>query len=203
MTRYEEDEFDLAARERGPKGVHRPVQPRWKRLLPYLVAVILAPILAFAAISFLNRDPLTEDPAAAPTAAATTTETAADPATEPAPTDTAAPATEEPAPTEEPPPTEEPAPDVRFDAAVVVLNGAGVQGIAGRATERLGEAGFTSTQADNYNRNTPENSTVYYASAELADTAAAVGETLGIASIVEDAAATPSIAVVLRGDYQE
>lgn len=204
MTRYEEDEFDLAARERGPKGVHRPVQPRWKRLLPYIVVVALAPILAFAAISFLNKDNAPAAPDGTPSVAAT--DSAADPAADPAvdgeatadaETDPAA------APPEEPAPTEEPAPDVRYDATVVVLNGAGVQGIAGRAAERLVTAGFTSTQAENYNRAAPADSTVYYASADLADTAAAVGEALGITAIIEDSAAAQSIAVVLRGDYQE
>lgn len=198
MTRYEEDEFDLAARERGPRGVHRPVQPRWKRLLPYIVALILAPILAFAAISLLNRDAGTEDPAAAPTPAVT--EAAADPTATVAPAEPAEPS-EAAAPAE---PTEEtPTPDIRYDTTVVVLNGVGVPGIAGRGAERLAAAGFTSTQADNYTSAVPENSTVYYASPDLADTAAAVGQTLGITAIVEDAEATSAIAVVLRGDYQE
>lgn len=200
MTRYEEDEFDLAARERGPRGVHRPVQPRWKRLLPYLVALALAPILAFAVISLLNKDAA---PDGDQTDAAATSEVTVAP-TEPAATEPAPPAeATEPAAPAEPTTEAPPPPDVRYDTTVVVLNGAGVQGIAGRGADRLAAAGFTSTQADNYNQTSPENSTVYYASPELADTANAVGEALGITAIVEDAEATTAIAVVLRGDYQE
>lgn len=201
MSRYEEDEFDRAARERGPRGVHRPVQPRWKRLLPYLVVIVAAPILAFATISILNKDNA-PDPAADSTQTAEVTgEATATDVTEAPPGEEppAEPAPEESAAEPEP----EPEPDVRFDTTVVVLNGAGVQGIAGRGADRLESAGFTSTQAENYNRAEPANSTVYYANAELADTAAAVGEALGITNLVEDSAATTAIAVVLRGDYQE
>ncbi|NCD21141.1 MAG: LytR family transcriptional regulator, partial [Actinobacteria bacterium] len=37
MSRYPEDEFDIAARNRGPKGVHRQAESTFRRLLPFLV----------------------------------------------------------------------------------------------------------------------------------------------------------------------
>lgn len=194
MTQYPEDEFDVAARSRGPKGVHRQVESPFRRLIPYLVILVAAPLLAWGLLSLLNQDG--GEPVAGPTSSATvpaTTPPATESATPTAPA-TSAPATPSPTPTAE---------AVDFAAPVVVLNGARVAGIAARTADRLGEAGFTAVTTGNYTAAQPTSTTVYYNNADLAPTAQAIGAELGIDQLVELASATDSVAVVLRTDFQE
>src|SRR5659263_756232 len=56
MTEYPEDEFDVAAKQRGPKGVHRQAEATLRRLAPYLIVLVVAPLLAWGIISLLNED---------------------------------------------------------------------------------------------------------------------------------------------------
>lgn len=211
MTRYPEDEFDRAAQSRGPKGVHRPAEPAWKKFLPLILALVLGPLLAWGFVSALNRDN-TADPVADPTPTATETAGAGetpDPGTE---DPTTGEGTEPTEPTEEPAEPTEPTeptepvveePQVNYEAAVTVYNGARIAGIAGRTSERLEAAGFTDVTPADYGEAQPVASTVYYNNAELADTAEAIGEELGITEVVELAEATDSISVILRTDFQE
>ena len=200
MSRYPEDEFDIAARDRGPKGVHRQTESAFRRLLPFLIVIVAAPLLAWGILSLLNEDG-DGGPVASPSAPATTASaTASAPATaSPTPEATA---TATPTPEPSPTPTEA-AEQVALDAPVAVLNGAGIAGIAGRTADRLTEAGFTAVTAGNYASAQPTNTTIYYNNAELAPTAQAIGVELGIDLMVELASATDSLVVVLRGDFQE
>ncbi|MGM0385606.1 MAG: LytR C-terminal domain-containing protein [Actinomycetota bacterium] len=203
MSRYPEDEFDLAARNRGPKGVHRQAESTFRRLLPFLVVIVAAPLLAWGVLSLLNQDGDDGAPVASPSASPSAPETASEttPATEPTaePTTTTEP-TESPEPS--PTPTEEAEPVV-FDAPVAVLNGAGVAGIAGRTADRLTAAGFTAVTPGDYASAQPTATTIFYNNSELAATAQAIGAELGIDLMVELASATDSIVVVLRPDFEE
>ncbi|HZK04474.1 MAG TPA: LytR C-terminal domain-containing protein [Actinomycetaceae bacterium] len=198
MTPFPEDEFDKAAKSREPKGVHRPAEPPWKKFLPLVAALILGPLLAWGFIQALNRDSAGEAPPAA-------TETAvSDTAVPGEEIGAGAPAEAEGAEGEEGQAEEAlPEPQVAFDASVVVLNGSRVTGIAGRTAERIAELGFTNTEAADYNQAQPVVSTIFYNNAELADAVALIGDSLGIAERVELASATDSIAIVIRGDFQE
>ena len=200
MSRYPEDEFDIAARDRGPKGVHRQAESAFRRLLPFLIVIVAAPLLAWGILSLLNEDG-DGGPVASPSAPATTASaTASAPATaSPTPEATA---TATPTPEPSPTPTEA-AEQVALDAPVAVLNGAGIAGIAGRTADRLTEAGFTAVTPGNFASAQPTNTTIYYNNAELAPTAQAIGVELGIDLMVELASATDSLVVVLRGDFQE
>jgi hypothetical protein len=202
MSRYPEDEFDIAARNRGPKGVHRQAENTFRRLLPFLVVIVAAPLLAWGVLSLLNQDADDDGgpvASASPSASPAATETS--PATEP--TATAEPTTE---PTESaapsPTPTEDAEP-VAFGAPVAVLNGAGVAGIAGRTADRLTAAGFTAVTAGDYANAQPTATTIFYNNAELAATAQTIGAELGIDLLVELASATDSLVVVLRPDFEE
>lgn len=193
MSRYPEDEFDIAARNRGPKGVHRQGESAWRRLLPFLVVLIAAPLLAWGALSLLNQDREEGTPVAVPTVTPTAT-----------PTVTPEPTTTEPtAPEETGTPEPTPGVEVDFAAPVAVLNGAGVSGIAARTADRLVGIGFTTVSAANYANAQPTVSTIFYNNAELAPTAEAIGAELGIDTLVELSSATNSLAVVLRSDFQE
>lgn len=208
MSRYPEDEFDIAARSRGPKGVHRQAEGAFRRLLPFLVVIVAAPLLAWGLLSLLNQDDdgapvATPSPTAAATGQATGQATATgEPTPTPTPTPSATPeATESPEPT--PSPTGEAEEAVEFATPVAVLNGAGVAGIAGRTADRLAEAGFTAVTPGNYANAQPTATTIFYNNAELAGTAQAIGAELGIDLLVELASATDSVVVVLRADFQE
>jgi hypothetical protein len=203
-----EDEFDVAGRDRAPEGVHRSPRPLWRALLPVIAVIVLAPLLAWGAISLLGGG---EDPAAAPTATATAgateggTEGATEGATEGG-TATAEPtgaASEEPTDaTATPTPEEsEPAANVELGTPIAVLNGAGVGGLAGEVVGRLAAEGFTGGVADNYASATPATTTLYYNNAGLQATAEEVASVLGITNLVESASATQAIAIVLRADF--
>lgn len=204
---YPEDEFDVAGRERGPRGSHRRPRTLWRTLLPFLVVIVAAPLIAWGAVSLLSGGDDDPTPSAQPTASAPAEETTApedeataEPPAEEETTEPAAEPTEEETTAEEE--TTEPA-DVDYTATISVLNGAGVSGLAGSAVEQLAAAGFTNGVAANYDAAAPQGTTLYYNNAELAATAQAVAQTLGIASVVESASATTSvdIAIVLRGDF--
>ena len=50
---FPEDEFDVAGAGRVPEGVHRAPRPRWRVLLPFVIVVLLGPVLAYAGVSYL------------------------------------------------------------------------------------------------------------------------------------------------------
>ncbi|QGH68447.1 LytR C-terminal domain-containing protein [Pseudactinotalea sp. HY158] len=194
---YPKDEFDVLGQERVPHGVHREPTPRWRVWLPYLLVIVLVPLLTFGAVKyFMSAD---DAPSASPT---TTAAPSADPSGEsPAPSEqpTATEGGEEPS--EEP--TEEPTtPELDHGVAVLVLNGAGVQGLAGRTTDALTGLGWTAATAGNYTNSAPAETTLYYHSAELEPEARAIGEQLGIDNLSESAtAASEGIVIVLRAGF--
>ncbi|MHB1064376.1 MAG: LytR C-terminal domain-containing protein [Georgenia sp.] len=198
---YPEDEFDRAGRDRTPQGVHRAPRSIWRTLLPVIAIVALAPLLAWGAISLLGNTGATPDPGAAPPSAApaqTPTGAATDPGTTGPATDPGT--AETPA---EPTPEETPATPVDFTAGIAVLNGAGVDGLAGDVVGRLASAGFAGGTAADYRSAEPTTTTLYYNNADLTATAEAIGAALGITNLVESASATSTtdVAIVLRSDY--
>jgi hypothetical protein len=192
---YPEDEFDTLGADRVPQGVHRAPIPRWRQLLPFLIVLVLAPTLAFVAVRALSGGGDDAPPAAEPSVTATQEPT----------DDGGGEATEEPTtdePTTEEPTTEEPPADLDYATLVVVLNGSGVGGLAADTTTRLGELGFTQTRAGDYSSSIPTVTTIYYDNADQADEAQAIGDALGIETLVEDsAAAQGAVVLVLRSDF--
>lgn len=201
---YPEDEFDVA--EDGaptPVGVHRAQVPVWRSWLPLLLVLVLAPLLAWGAVSLLGRvsSSGTEDGAQA--AATTAGDQAAGGATGQAPADPAAPESGA-EPTEV---ATTPAAQADLTTGVTVLNGTSTTGLASRTGDRLTNAGFTTVSIPSgvYSETDPDLTTVYYASPEDLGTAQAAASTLGITNVVESAAAAQSnpIVVILRSDYTE
>lgn len=203
MSEYPEDEFDVAGRERGPEGVHREPRSLLRALAPFLAVIVIVPLLAWGAVSLMSDDgdqqadepPATQvEPTTEPEDGATETEDATE---EPATEEEAEEATEET--TEE----EGLGGDVVLTTSISVLNGAGVSGIAGEQAAVLEDEGFTSVGAADYGASAPDVTTIYYRNADLAPTAEAIGELLGIDNAVELASATQNveIAVVLRPDF--
>lgn len=199
---YPEDEFDVA--DDGvpaPVGVHRAQAPVWRSWLPLLLVLVLAPLLAWGAVTLLGRagsSPAGGSSAPAATAGAVEATDAGGQAAE-----EAAPATEEPAE----PATTEPAAQADYTTGVTVLNGTSTTGLAGRTGDRLTNAGFTAVSVPSgaYSQAAPEVTTVYYASADNAATAQAVADSLGVTNVVEsvESAQSNPIVVILRSDFVE
>lgn len=198
--RYEPDEFDSIAAQGGPIGVHRAPRPWWARLLPPLLAFVIAGLVALGLVIILwNQDIV--GPNVAPTPTVTVTSDAS-PSPSPEPTVTApGPAVNEPTSPEpdesasEPDPTptqtEEPEPVVLTDAQIHVRNGANIQGLAGEQQEVLESAGYTNIEANNIRSSQIPGgvNVVTYSDARLADTAQAVADALGIEAV--DGGGTP------------
>nr|WP_281728268.1 LytR C-terminal domain-containing protein [Cellulomonas denverensis] len=82
------------------------------------------------------------------------------------------------------------------------MNAARRNGLAADVAGQLEEAGFTTVTAGNGDATAADVTTVFYASPELATTAQAVADALGIATVQESAAdAGSGIAVLLRTDF--
>lgn len=195
---YPEDEFDVG--EDGgpaPVGVHRAPVPAWRGWLPLLVVLVLAPLLAWGAVSLLGRTSSSSTDAATSQSTATAAQesTAQSTATS---TEAAGAA-----------PTTEASTAAAADltTGVTVLNGTSTTGLATRTGERLQTAGFTAVSIPSgaYSLASPTTTTIYYASADNLPAAQAAGTTLGITNLVESAAEAESnpIVIVLRSDFQE
>lgn len=211
MSQYPEDEFDVAGRERGPEGVHREPPSLLRALAPFIAVIVIVPLLAWGVVSLIGDDGGDGgDPAATPTVEATVDPTG-EPTGEPT-EDVTTPAEEETTQgeeeatqgeeeTTEPGTTE----DAVLTTSISVLNGAGIAGIAGDVAAQLTDEGFTSVGAADYGAAEPADTTLYYRNAEIAPTAEAIGELLGIDNLVEAPSATQNveIAVVLRADFAD
>lgn len=179
---YPDDEFDRAADADPdvPRGVHRAPRSTWSRWWPFLAVVVLAPLLAFGAVTVwgMVNDSSMNDAKDSGVTAPEDNETS-DPGdgTE-APADGTGTGTEEPPATAEPP-----APTPVLTTPVQVLNGAGIKGLAGDQAKKLTDAGFTTVDTGNVTGTKPAQNTVYYASEDLKDTATAVGQTLGVTTV--------------------
>lgn len=211
---YPDDEFDSLGADRVPQGVHREPTPKWRQWLPYLLVLILVPLLTFGVVRYFAGS---TDSAPEPTVqeSATPTDDAAeqdDAATEEpeegesadgaeANSEAAAGESEEENPDSQENGEEEDE-ELDYSTRVLVLNGARVQGMAGQVSTALSQDGWLRTQADNYQYAAPTVTTLYYTSEDYASEAREVAQRLGIDSLVEDAgAASDGIVIVLRADF--
>jgi len=192
---YPEDEFDAAAGGDVPRGVHREPRTGWSRWWPFVLVIVLAPLLAFGLVTLYTHqggggdtsDDSGQSVEDTPSTAASDSPKSSTPAAPPA--------------TESTPATTTPAAKVNLDAPVAILNGAKIQGLAGRQATKLKDAGFTKVTTGNTTGTLPSASTVYYATDDLKATAQKAADTLGIGQVEQDASkAGTSITVVLTSD---
>ncbi|MDO5060049.1 MAG: LytR C-terminal domain-containing protein [Actinomycetaceae bacterium] len=217
-TQYPEDEFDEAGKQY-PVGAYRQAPSKWKAVLPFLLVLLVAPILAWAAVSLLTGGTSNQ---ATPSAPAPSVQQNQDQANEKTAEEKAA---EEKAKAEkeavekeaaekakaekeaaekakaEKEAAEKAAAEVKKDASVVVLNGTNVNGLAGGAVAKLQAAGFSNLRPDNAQGWQTEVSTVYFQPGNES-TAKAVGSALGISNVVESADSVGAVTVVLKNDYK-
>jgi cytoskeletal protein RodZ len=199
---YPDDEFDRAADADPdvPRGVHRAPRSAWSRWWPFLAVVVLAPLLAFGAVTvwgIVNDNSMhNADDSGGTVPDDSETSDAGDgteaPADEGADAGTEAPATQT---------TEPAAPTPVLTTPVQVLNGASISGLAKTQAAKLTGAGYTTVDTGNVTGTRPAQNTVYYKSDDLKATATAVAQTLGVTSVTMSATdAGDGISVVLVTD---
>lgn len=177
------DEFDVAGEDM-PVGMHRPQPSKWKSVWPFLVILIIVPLLAWGASSLLTNRPTSSNTTVAPTgqseaqSAQSTPET-----TQSAPAEQAESAQSEPVTEPESTPTPANEPIVDTNVKISVLNGTGRNGLAARTAEELTAAGFAGAATGNATGWTTDVSTVYYQDPNLEASARAVGEAVGITNV--------------------
>lgn len=193
------DEFDVAGEDM-PVGMHRPQPSKWKSVWPFLVILIIVPLLAWGASSLLTNRSTPSNTTATPTgqseaqSAQSTPET-----TQSAPAEQAESA--RPESVTEPESTPSPAnePIVDTNVKISVLNGTGRNGLAARTAEELTAAGFAGATTGNATGWTTDDSTVYYQDPNLEASARAVGEAVGITNVRQsDNIGDSDIVVLLR-----
>ncbi|MBU4213082.1 MAG: LytR C-terminal domain-containing protein [Actinobacteria bacterium] len=199
---YPDDEFDTPADPDGPRGIHRAPRSAWSRWWPFLVVIVVVPLIAFGGVWFAARNGYVSDipglgGASSSARAGADDEASADAGapddgTSDAPSESAA-APQAPAA----PAPSQPAGPV-LSTKVNVVNAAGVSGLAATAATKLQAAGFTAVTTGNGSKGGATSSTVFYASEGLATTAQQVATTLGLTTVTLSAdKAGGAISVVL------
>lgn len=190
-SKYPKDEFDLAGDDM-PVGMHRPEPSRWRNVIPFLVILVAVPLLAWSFSNLL----ISSTPTASQSGSDATISAQSD-AVQSAPQSGAVP---EPAPAPEPAPEPEPQPSadhaqsepeslaaqVNHNASIAVLNGTGIDGLAGRKVEELQAAGFPGASAANADGWITEVSTIYYRDPQVEVTAREIGRMLGVENFKAD-----------------
>lgn len=199
---YPQDEFDLEVLpDDVPRGVHRAPRSTLSRWLPFIVIVVVCPLLAFGAVTWLNswegrpgeEIPVLSSDEEPDDAVEPTDPTGDGETTEPE-------ETTEPTEPVEPTPEPEPEPEPDLARTVEVYNATLVSGLAGRAATALEDTGYTEVSSDNWPVAAPPSTTVFYPSAEDEATARHVAESLGITAVELDPERAGSAVVVVLTD---
>ncbi|NLF06303.1 MAG: LytR C-terminal domain-containing protein [Actinomycetales bacterium] len=207
---FPEDEFDVVGSTR-PRSPHRAPKSLARRIVPFVVAIILGPLLAYVIVTAISTGSLPGQGGDEPTTQ--TTGDTVTPSVEPDDEDETETETtdEEPSPeesesetTDEETTQDEPDADPDQSTRVMVLNSTSTAGLAGRGREALEAAGWTNVATGNFSGTLP-GSTVFYGEDDpvLEASARAVAEELGIETVELDAEqASDPITVVLEADFE-
>ncbi|MEV7649298.1 LytR C-terminal domain-containing protein [Arthrobacter sp. NPDC089319] len=212
MTKYPRDEFDQVPETSDRHGVHRArmATPKSNGLGLIILAAVLA--LAVGALSFFVLPLLGTGGPFTPVAGATSTPAATASASPSATAEESESATAEdtteptdeatPEPTEEAidEPTEE-ATAVNKQDPVMILNGAGVSGLAGTVSQTVQNDGWTIAVVDNWGGAPLAGSVIFYNPGQEAN-AQALGELLGITDLQENGDVSQYVTVALGPGYR-
>ncbi|GAB4065444.1 hypothetical protein GCM10028777_14910 [Angustibacter speluncae] len=184
---YPVDEFDVDYPPGARRGAHRTATPVVLEQLPYLLAALAVVVVVVLVVVYLTGGGNPTAPLGGPSTDPAATEPAAtDPAaTDPAATTSAPPATSEP-----------PAPTADRALPLVVLNGTGASGLAGRVRDELTGLGWTVGEVGNADGDPLAQTVVRYSAPEHEATAAAVATDLGVQAELDEGASAPVVVVV-------
>ncbi|MGW6173490.1 LytR C-terminal domain-containing protein [Arthrobacter sp. NPDC055138] len=212
MTKYPRDEFDQVPETSDRHGVHRArmATPKSNGLGLIILAAVLA--LAVGALSFFVLPLLGTGGPSTPVAGATSTPAATASASPSATAEESESAkaedTTEPSDEATPEPTEEATDEPTEEAAavnkqdpVMILNGAGVSGLAGTVSQTVQNDGWTIAVVDNWGGAPLAGSVIFYNPGQEAN-AQALGELLGITDLQENGDVSQYVTVALGPDYR-
>ena len=202
---YPEDEFDVGDDDGPvPVGVHRAQVPRWRSWVPLLAISIIAPVLAWGAVTlFLNGSGGSKSSDAVSSSSsqpAQSGQAGGNKNTDKNAENNAGAASAKPSA------SASATGNIDFNTGVTVSNGTETSGLAKGAGDKLTNGGFTAVNVTPgiYENAEPAKSTVYFGSPENRPAAEEVGKKLGITNVVESAenAQSNPIVVILRDDYK-
>ena len=213
MTKYPRDEFDQVPETSDRHGVHRArmATPKSNGLGLIILAAVLA--LAVGALSFFvlpllgtggpstPADGATSTPAATASASPSATEQKSPSAEAEATTKPSGKAT--PKPTDEATRADEPTEEagaVNKQDPVMILNGAGVSGLAGTVSQTVQNDGWSIAVVDNWGGAPLAGSVIFYNPGQEAN-AQALGELLGITELQENGDVSQYVTVALGPGY--
>lgn len=212
MTKYPRDEFDQVPETSDRHGVHRArmATPKSNGLGLIILAAVLA--LAVGALSFFVLPLLgtggPSTPVAGPTSTPAATASASPSATEQETESAEAEATTKPSDEPTPEPTDEATDEPTEEAAavnkqdpVMILNGAGVSGLAGTVSQTVQNDGWTIAVVDNWGGAPLAGSVIFYNPGQEAN-AQALGELLGITELQENGDVSQYVTVALGPGYR-
>lgn len=188
-SQYPKDEFDRAGEDM-PVGMHRPQPSKWKAVIPFLLILVLVPLLGWGANHLLTSRGVVSGSESDTTTSQSSSSDVVQSGTEAsASAEPSESATQETSPTEESTPQASPSTEastssVDYGVAISVLNGTGTSGLAAEKAAQLNTAGFPGTTAANATGWSTTVTTVYYRDPDLEATAQAIAQTLGISNTV-------------------
>lgn len=199
-TQYPKDEFDVAGEDM-PVGMHRPQPSRWRHVIPFLLVLVIAPLLGWGASHLLTSRGTAPDQSSAfssQSGAAKDGQSGAQANASAQEAPSAAPEGGQSDPAAANPDQSASASGgERLDAKVSVLNGTGQDGWAAENSSKLTNAGFTNVSAANADAWEAETSTVYYRDASLEASARKAAEAVGITEVVESSEVGDADIVIL------
>jgi hypothetical protein len=224
---YPGDEFDDPSANR-PVGAHRAARSRWRSVLPFLVVLVLFPLLAFGIVTWLvDSDALPSvgagDATQEPSDTSTGEQGSGDDGERDAGDDAGGAGVDQEEPgevtgevtgaagigedgltgTSAPEPQSTPPAEPDTDRPVTVLNATNRTGLAAGASGEVEGAGFTTVSFGNWPDQDPPASVVRYSVEADADTAEAVSAVLGIDTVeLVEPGERDGIVVILAGDYE-
>ncbi len=181
-----------------PVGAHRRPPSKWRPVLPFLIILLVVPLLAWGFSALLQRSNNNGDISAEQSAPVVEVEESpqSSPPVQSTPEEnlpTAEPEEPEAEPEEEEPAQIEP----NYETSVAVLNASFVDGYAGQVAQTIIDGGFSNVVADNTSGWLTQTNTVFYSTPEEESTAQRVAELTGIADISLDPEATGGSGIIV------
>ena len=215
MSEYPRDEFDELGAV-GHTGAHRAVRPRWRTYLPFLIILIVAPLLAWSVVWAMHGDSDTPKSEAKSTTTQSATATPSQSASETSKETNSAQSDKSDKdvsakPSSEPKPSESDSDRSKLDDSaksglqIRVSNVNASNGAAGRAIKKLADAGYTKGEAVNSPAAQLVRTTVFYGKDNNRAAAEEIAKILGITVIEQSAQIVGSddIRVYMKNDYRE
>ena len=206
MTKYARDEFDRVPETSARQGVHRAAAEsrHRRRLVPILAVGTAALAIGLVAFLFMPKLGLTS---AGDTVAVSAEQSSSSAAASPAPTvSSEAPANQTASETPSPPaaPSVTPSAAAAIDKTqpVAVFNGTTTAGLANRVGGTVSTAGWPLGTLGNWGGVPQQRSVIFYSGAAQKGNAEALGQLLGIPSVVDSAEFQLPLVVVLAPGFK-